>query len=408
MSARLKEPEDQHRARYLSEGSRGAIKDRSGSSHCTIQLTGYFRPTRVEMFAALGAGELQPHPSYRLIPVAGKTSVTTPCKKAVSHDGIECLEIKLQPETNMTAVLDCIGILKICSYDTKQQRRSRRPAAAPSKRSKSSPSCGQSEEAEDRTASLASTCTRVCLRAYVLDETKSNYKMLETCTQPIRCVQQLGVPEVLNFEENGARFGRRRTFHHWKKFRQGNHGTLCWSAEATIAKAFFHQCHIVCSVPAYPHLYRGGTVSITVQCGQKQSHPHSFVYLPCENEPEGRRVVPAGLAARPTIVQRNNRRAWAPPNNSSLTSSSYYSGFLDDSPVNTTASPKTFHSTTSAGGFFDFDHHFPSAYDSGFGAYEPLPSAPLPPTRSTSGTPNEGRECSQTTTIRLLNETRFQ
>ena len=34
----LKEPEEQHRARYMSEGSRGAIKDRSGRSHVTIQV----------------------------------------------------------------------------------------------------------------------------------------------------------------------------------------------------------------------------------------------------------------------------------------------------------------------------------------------------------------------------------
>ena len=33
-----RQPEEQHRARYLSEGSRGAIKDRSGTSNCTIQV----------------------------------------------------------------------------------------------------------------------------------------------------------------------------------------------------------------------------------------------------------------------------------------------------------------------------------------------------------------------------------
>lgn len=33
-----RQPEEQHRARYLSEGSRGAIKDRSGTSHCAVQV----------------------------------------------------------------------------------------------------------------------------------------------------------------------------------------------------------------------------------------------------------------------------------------------------------------------------------------------------------------------------------
>lgn len=32
------QPEEQHRARYASEGSRGAIKDRAGGSFCTIQV----------------------------------------------------------------------------------------------------------------------------------------------------------------------------------------------------------------------------------------------------------------------------------------------------------------------------------------------------------------------------------
>lgn len=62
-------------------------------------------------------------------------------------------------------------------------------------------------------------------------------------------------------------------------------GTMCWSAEAEIQKPFFHQCHIVCSIPEYPHKHQGGTVSMTVKCGQKQSHPTEFVYTPSETRP---------------------------------------------------------------------------------------------------------------------------
>lgn len=38
----IRQPEKQHRARYLSEGSRGAIKDRTGTSNCTIQVNYFF------------------------------------------------------------------------------------------------------------------------------------------------------------------------------------------------------------------------------------------------------------------------------------------------------------------------------------------------------------------------------
>uniref|UniRef100_A0A914Y359 Uncharacterized protein n=1 Tax=Panagrolaimus superbus TaxID=310955 RepID=A0A914Y359_9BILA len=100
----IRQPEEQHRARYLSEGSRGAIKDRSGTSNCTIQISGFYRPTRVELFAATGSGQIIPHQLYRLIPVSGKSANTTPCRKMCAHDGIECLEITLRPESSMTAV----------------------------------------------------------------------------------------------------------------------------------------------------------------------------------------------------------------------------------------------------------------------------------------------------------------
>lgn len=36
----------------------------------------------------------------------------------------------------------------------------------------------------------------------------------------------------------------------------------------------------MCTVPEYHNKYRGGTVSVTVRCGQKLSHPNTFVYLP--------------------------------------------------------------------------------------------------------------------------------
>ncbi|CAD5209041.1 unnamed protein product [Bursaphelenchus xylophilus] len=229
----IKQPEEQHRARYLSEGSRGAIKDRNGSSHCTIKLQGFYRPTRVEMFAANGTGDLNPHQFYKLIPVSGKSATTTPCKKVVAHDGVECLEVLLRPENDMTAM------------------------------------------------------------AYVLSG-QEQVQVIKSFTEPIRCVQQLGVPEVLKMSLSKAQasggqemfiIGRNFDRNTTVLFREyTDSGTLCWTAEAEIQKPFFHQCHIVCLIPEYPNKYRGGTVSVTVKCGQKYSHPSTFIYLPCEEQ----------------------------------------------------------------------------------------------------------------------------
>uniref|UniRef100_A0A7E4ZWN1 RHD domain-containing protein n=1 Tax=Panagrellus redivivus TaxID=6233 RepID=A0A7E4ZWN1_PANRE len=263
----IRQPEEQHRARYLSEGSRGAIKDRSGTSNCTVQLTGFYRPTRVELFATTGSGPATPHTLYRLIPVSGKSANTTPCRKSVSHDGIDCLEITLRPESNMTALLDCIGILKICSYDTKQRKR------------------------YHGTAGGQHSAVRIAFRAYIPHDNQPNaYTIIETQSEPIRCVQQLGVPEVLkmSLQSSPARGGDdlfiigrnfdRNTVVVFREYKDD--GTLAWNAEAVIDKQLLHQCHIVCAIPTYCDLYRGGNVSVTVKCGQKSSHPINFVYTP--------------------------------------------------------------------------------------------------------------------------------
>lgn len=57
----------------------------------------------MELFASCMDSSI-PHPLYRLIPVSGKAANVTPCRKVFDNDGIECLEIILRPESNMTAV----------------------------------------------------------------------------------------------------------------------------------------------------------------------------------------------------------------------------------------------------------------------------------------------------------------
>ena len=84
----VRQPEDKHRARYLSEGSRGAVKDSTRTSFVTIQLIGYSRPTNLQVYAGLPGDSGQPHPLYRVIKVQGKTGSHvqhTPCTEARTH-----------------------------------------------------------------------------------------------------------------------------------------------------------------------------------------------------------------------------------------------------------------------------------------------------------------------------------
>ena len=76
-----KQPEKQHRARYHTEGSRGAVKDRAQSSFPTVQLRGY-NPKKLavlQVFVGSDTGTPIPHLYYQACKVSGKNS--TPCRE---------------------------------------------------------------------------------------------------------------------------------------------------------------------------------------------------------------------------------------------------------------------------------------------------------------------------------------
>ena len=54
----LAQPEQQHRARYQTEGSRGAVKDRSGNSFPVVKIIGYNKPTLLEVIFYFLSGYL--------------------------------------------------------------------------------------------------------------------------------------------------------------------------------------------------------------------------------------------------------------------------------------------------------------------------------------------------------------
>lgn len=68
------------------------------------QLVGYYRPTRVEIYATRLDG-YTPHQSYSLAVVGTKAGAgLTPCQRVKSRDGMDCLEVTLHPESGMNAV----------------------------------------------------------------------------------------------------------------------------------------------------------------------------------------------------------------------------------------------------------------------------------------------------------------
>lgn len=104
------QPEQQHRARYQTEGSRGAVKDRSGNGFPVVKLTGYARAAVLEIFIGTDIGRVAPHMFYQACKVSGKNSTACVEKK---HEGTIVIEIELKPETEWQVTCDCVGILKV-------------------------------------------------------------------------------------------------------------------------------------------------------------------------------------------------------------------------------------------------------------------------------------------------------
>lgn len=96
--------------RYQTEGSRGAVKDRSGNGFPIVKLVGYDKPTSLQIFIGTDVGRSAPHMFYQACKVSGKNS--TPCNEN-KVEGTIVIEIELKPDNDMTITCDCVGILKV-------------------------------------------------------------------------------------------------------------------------------------------------------------------------------------------------------------------------------------------------------------------------------------------------------
>lgn len=97
-------------SRYQTEGSRGAVKDRSGNGFPVVKLSGCDKPCILQIFIGTDVGRVAPHMFYQACKVSGKNS--TPCNEK-KVEGTIVIEIDLKPDTDMTATCDCVGILKV-------------------------------------------------------------------------------------------------------------------------------------------------------------------------------------------------------------------------------------------------------------------------------------------------------
>ncbi|NXU49477.1 NFAC3 factor, partial [Turnix velox] len=110
------QPKTHHRAHYETEGSRGAVKASTGG-HPVVKLQGYSeKPVNLQMFIGTADDRyLRPHAFYQVHRITGKTVGTASQEIIIASTKV--LEIPLLPENNMSASIDCAGILKLRNSD---------------------------------------------------------------------------------------------------------------------------------------------------------------------------------------------------------------------------------------------------------------------------------------------------
>ncbi|XP_022057593.2 nuclear factor of activated T-cells 5a isoform X1 [Acanthochromis polyacanthus] len=259
----LVQPETQHRARYLTEGSRGSVKDRTQQGFPTVKLEGVSEPVVLQVFVANDAGRVKPHGFYQACRVTGRN--TTACKE-VEIEGTIVIEIPLEPSNDMTLSVDCVGILKLRNADVEA-----RIGVAGSKKK--------------------STRARLAFRVNI-PQPDGSVLTLQVPSSPILCTQPAGVPEILKKSLHSCSVrGGEEVFIIGKNFLKGTKVVFqeniaddnSWQAEAEIDMDLFHQNHLIVEVPPFHNqsITSPVSVGIFVMTNAGRSHEaQPFTYTP--------------------------------------------------------------------------------------------------------------------------------
>lgn len=269
----LCQPEQQHRARYQTEGSRGAVKDRSGNGFPAVKLVGYNKPATLQVFIGTDVGRVAPHMFYQACRVSGKNS--TPCMER-KLDGTIVIEVDFDPAKDMIITCDCVGILKERNVDVEH----RFPDQSGSRNKKKSTRC------------------RMVFRT-TITHPDDTIEILQTTSQPIVCTQPPGVPEICKKSLSACPCtGGMELFVLGKNFLKDTQvvfqdgdalSETPWKQAVQPDKEFLQQTHLVCVVPPYRQLdiIEPVTVRLLVVSSGKTSEPHTFTFTPTL-QPSGR------------------------------------------------------------------------------------------------------------------------
>ncbi|XP_074029912.1 nuclear factor of activated T cells 3 isoform X2 [Leptinotarsa decemlineata] len=286
----LKQPEQQHRARYQTEGSRGAVKDREGNGFPIVQLTGYYKPATLQVFIGTDIGKVSPHMFYQACKVSGKNS--TPCVEK-KIDGTCVIELQLDPSKEMSATCDCVGILKERNVDVEH----RFP-----------------DQLGNRSKKKSTRCRMIFRTTITLDD--GTQETLQVCSQPIVCTQPPGIPEICKKSLTSCpASGGLELFVLGKNFlkdtkvifQQFEDGQVRWEQAVSPDKEYLQQTHFVCVVPPYrrPDITEPVSVRLCVVSSGKTSESHQFVYTPVNGSMPSVHMDPPSPSQQRTFFKSN-------------------------------------------------------------------------------------------------------
>ncbi|KAG7313703.1 hypothetical protein KOW79_000083 [Hemibagrus wyckioides] len=295
------QPRPHHRAHYETEGSRGAVKASPGG-HPVVKLVGYAERQPLSLQVFVGTADdrsIRPHPFYQIHRVTGKM-VGTASQESMQA-GTKLLEIPLNPETNMTALIDCAGILKLRNSDIELRK-------------------GETDVGRKNTRVRLVFRTHLPLAPPL--GPPGRVLALQVASQPIECsqrsAQELPTIESISITSclvdggaellvNGSNFlpTSRVLF-----MERGSDGKLQWEEEAHVDRDKSTENVLCVRVPAYSDVCVSQPVCVCLYVTngkRKRSSTHCFKYLPmlCKEEDP--------LLSRPSLLLLDGVMPLCPP-----------------------------------------------------------------------------------------------
>ncbi|XP_034558086.1 nuclear factor of activated T-cells, cytoplasmic 4 isoform X2 [Notolabrus celidotus] len=268
------QPRPHHRAHYETEGSRGAVKA-TPTGHPIVKLCGYTerKPLSLQVFVGTADDRsIRPHPFYQIHRVTGKM-VGTASHESVQA-GTKLLDIPLNPENNMTALIDCAGILKLRNSDIELRK-------------------GETDVGRKNTRVRLVFRTHLPLAPPV--SPSGRVLALQVASLPIECsqrsAQELPVIESVSLTSCSVEGGEELLLSGSNflpisrvlLMERGTDGKLQWEEEAHVDRDNSNECLLCVRVPAYSDLSASRPVSVSLYVSngkRKRSSTHCFKYLP--------------------------------------------------------------------------------------------------------------------------------